>query len=496
MAREVRPALSVKLFDATYWLSQFAVTRAVGLVFLIAFICALNQAKPLIGEHGLLPLTSWIHEVPFRSTPSLFYFWPSDRALDAAAWLGVLISLLITTGIALRYSSLVAAVAWIALWVLYISFVNIGQTFYGFGWESVLLEAGFFGAFLGSDRLVPTTIGLWMFRWLEFRLMFGAGLIKLRGDPCWRDLTCLNYHYQTQPMPNPLSWFLHWAPQWTHTAGVVVNHFSELIVPFGYFLPQPVASIAGLITMGFQAAIMASGNLSWLNFLTIILALPLIDGRWLGAILHVRTPSLAQPGNIHQGLLIGLAVLVIYLSIQPVINMLSPRQAMNASFNPFHLVGTYGAFGSVTKQRFEVIIEGTQSSSITPSTQWLEYEFKGKPGNLQRMPPQVAPYHLRLDWLMWFAGFSPWEQNPWFLHLVQKLLEGDGPTLALMRRNPFADGPPHYIRAQLYEYKFTTPAERKATGRWWDRTLAGEYFSPVSLDDPGFRRVLRSQGWL
>jgi hypothetical protein len=248
--------------------------------------------------------------------------------------------------------------------------------------------------------------------------------------------------------------------------------------------------------MGFQASIMASGNLSWLNFLTIILALPLIDGRWLAGMLHVRTPPLVEPGNIHKGLLLGLAVLVICLSIQPVINMLSPRQAMNASFNPFHLVGTYGAFGSVTKQRFEVIIEGTRSSTITPSAQWVEYEFKGKPGNLQRMPPQVAPYHLRLDWLMWFAGFSPWEQNPWFLHLMQKLLEGDGPTLGLMGRNPFPDGPPHYVRAELYEYKFTTPAERKATGKWWDRTPAGEYFPAVSLDDPGFRRLLRDQGWL
>ncbi len=486
----------MKAADQTYWLSQFVFTRALGLVYLIAFLCALNQAKALVGEHGLLPMTSWIHRVPFRNTPSLFFWLPQDLALDATAWVGIVISSLAMTGIAFRFSSWVAALTWMVLWVLYLSIVNIGQIFYAFGWESILLEAGFFAAFLGADRTTPPVIGLWMIRWLEFRLMFGAGLIKLRGDTCWRDLTCLNYHYQTQPMPNPLSWYFYWAPQWTHAAGVVFNHFSELIVPFGYFLPQPVSSVAGILTMLFQAGIMASGNLSWLNFLTIILAIPLIDGRWLTGIIPVRMPALAEPGNVHKGFLFALALLVGYLSIQPVRNMLSSRQTMNASYNPFHLVGTYGAFGSVTRTRDEVIVEGTNDDPATASAKWLAYEFKGKPGDPARMPPQIAPYHLRLDWLMWFAGFSSYEENPWFVHLVEKLLEGDAPTLALLHSNPFPDRPPRYIRAELYEYRFTTPAEHKASGRWWDRQLSGEYFPAVSLANPQFRRVLDGQGWL
>lgn len=476
--------------DQNYWLSQAIFTRALGLVYLIAFLCALNQAKPLIGEHGLLPFTAWVREVPIRTTPSLFYFWPTDRALTIGAWCGIAASALLMTGVALRYSSWIAALAWIFVWVLYLSFVNIGQTFYGFGWESILLEAGFFAAFIGSDKIAPPVIGTWMFRWLEFRLMFGAGLIKLRGDPCWRDLTCLNYHYQTQPMPNPLSWYFHWAPPWSHTAGVAFNHFSEIVVPFGYFLPQPIASIAAVITIVFQGLIMASGNLSWLNFLTIILAIPIIDGRWLAALIPIRTPALTQPGNVHNGLLVVLAIVVAMLSIQPIRNMLSPRQAMNASFNPFHLVGTYGAFGSVTRQRFEVIVEGSRDG-----TQWLAYEFKGKPGDPARRPPQIAPYHLRLDWLMWFAGFSTYEQHPWFVHLTEKLLEGDKATLGLLRFNPFQDKPPRYIRAELYEYTFTSPEEHRKTGLWWNRRYAGPWFPTVSLDDQSYRRVLRSQGW-
>lgn len=471
---------------AAYWLTRDVFTRALGLVYLIAFVCALNQARPLVGENGLEPIGRFVREVPFRRSPSLFYLFPKDWALAGAAWIGIILSCLVIAGIATKYSSWFAALVWGVIWVLYLSFVNAGQTFYGFGWETILLEAGFFSMFLGARDVAPQPISLWIFRWLEFRVMFGAGLIKLRGDDCWRSLTCLNYHYETQPMPNPLSWFFHWGPQWTHTGGVVFNHFSELIVPFGYFLPQPFSSIAGLLTIAFQALIMASGNLSWLNFLTIVLALPMI-------VIPARPPALEPAGAVHRGFVIAVAVLVAVLSIEPVRNMLSPRQAMNASYNPFHLVGTYGAFGSVTRERYEIVIEGTQDATLTPATRWVEYEFKGKPGDPMRRPPQIAPYHLRLDWLMWFAAFSPSPDDPWFFHLIGKLLQGDAATLSLMGRNPFPDRPPHYIRAEYYRYQFATPDERRTTGRWWDRDLLGLYLRPVSLGDPAVRDMLLQQ---
>jgi hypothetical protein len=482
--------------DGNYWLTRLLFTRALALVYLIAFLCALNQFRPLLGEHGLLPVTSWVRQVPFRYTPSLFYLFPKDWAFAAGAWIGIALSALLVAGLPDRHSTWLAALTWAILWLLYLSFVNVGQTFYGFGWESILLEGGFFAVFLGAATVTPPTLALWAFRWLEFRVMFGAGLIKLRGDTCWHDLTCLNYHYETQPMPNPLSWYFHWAPQWTHPVGVAFNHFSELLVPFFYFAPQPAASIAALLTIVFQGLIMASGNLSWLNFLTIVLAIPLIDGRWLATWIPIRIPELQPPHAIHKYIVVAMAALVVALSIQPVINMLSPQQAMNASYNPFHLVGTYGAFGSITRTRYEVIVEGTADTSLTATTQWREYEFKGKPGDTSRMPPQIAPYHLRLDWLMWFAAMSRYEDQPWFVNFVAKLLEGDAPVLSLLRSNPFPNHPPRYVRARLYEYHFTTPAERKATGQWWTRQFAGEWFPPVSLDDPAFRGVLLRQGWL
>jgi Lipase maturation factor len=471
------------LAGANYWLTRDIFTRALGLVYLIAFVCALNQTRPLIGEHGLLPVAAFIREVPFRQTPSIFYIFPKDWALAAAAWIGIALSCLQIAGIASRGSSWLAGLVWFVIWVLYLSFVNVGQTFYGFGWELILLEAGFFAMFLGGRNSAPQPVTLWIFRWLEFRVMFGAGLIKLRGDDCWRSLTCLNYYYETQPMPNPLSWFFHWSPQWTHTGGVLFNHFAELIVPCGYFLPQPFSSIAGLITIAFQAMIMVSGNLSWLNFVTIVLALPMI-------VIPGRAPALAPAGTVHRSLAFAVATVVAWLSILPIVNMLSPHQTMIASYNRFHLVGTYGAFGGITRERYEIVLEGTRDEVLTPSTRWSEYEFKGKPGDPTRMPPQIGPYHLRLDWLMWFAAMSPEATDPWFFHLIQRLLENDPATLGLMGRNPFPEAPPRYIRAQYYAYTFTTPEERRTTRRWWHRRLVSTYMRPVSLDDPGFRSLL------
>jgi hypothetical protein len=176
--------------------------------------------------------------------------------------------------------------------------------------------------------------------------------------------------------------------------------------------------------------------------------------------------------------------------------MISPLQIMNTTYNPFHLVGTYGAFGGITRPRFEVVIEGTSDSVITPATQWKEYEFKGKPTNPHRRLPQIAPYHLRLDWLIWFAAMSRYYQHPWFVNLISKLLQNDRPVIGLLKSNPFPLQPPKFVRAQLYEYRFTTAEIRKQTGQWWTRRLAGTYFPTVSLETPSFRQILQQQKWL
>ena len=418
--------------------------------------------------------------MPFRASPSLFYLAPTDAAFRAAAWAGVILSAIAAAGLADRRHALVSAVLFAAMWALYLSFVNVGQTFYGFGWETLLLEAGFLAIFLGSGRSAPIAWVNWAYRWLLFRVMFGAGLIKLRGDPCWRNLTCLDYYFETQPMPNPLSWYFHWLPASVHRAGVVFNHVAELGVPFAYFAPQPIASIAGLVTIVFQLILIVSGNLSWLNWITIVLCIPTIDDRWF-AWLPIGVPAAEAPHLAQRLVTYAVLGVVALLSVAPLRNMLSPAQVMNTSFDPLHLVNTYGAFGSITRTRNEIVIEGTDEENITPAAKWREYEFKGKPGDPARMPRQFAPYHLRLDWLMWFAAFSTPEEHAWFSALLVRLLEGDRGVLSLLRVNPFPDRPPRYVRAMYYRYRFTTRDERRATGRWWNRELVGTYFAPASL---------------
>jgi lipase maturation factor len=463
-----------------YWLSRWLFERALAFIYLVAFIAAVKQFVPLLGEHGLEPVGRWVQQVPFRSSPSLFYLAPKDNVFRAAAWLGVALSLLALSSWPQRMGPAAATIVWATLWLLYLSFVNIGQTFYSFGWETLLCEVGLFTIFAGASASAPNMWLIWIWRWTLFRLMFGAGLIKLRGDPCWRDLTCLDYYFETQPMPNPLSWYFHWMPHGIHAAGVVINHIVEVAVPFAYFAPQPIASIAGIVTILFQGALIVSGNLSWLNWLTLVLCIPLISDRWLSW-LPVSPPAGMTTVPAYHVTMYIVAAAVVLLSIAPVANMLSSQQLMNASFEPLHLVNTYGAFGSITRDRFEIVIEGTGDETVTAGTEWREYEFKGKPGDPSRMPPQVAPYHMRLDWLMWFESMAPVPQSRWFFNLLRGLLRGDPETLSLLRTNPFPDKPPRFLRAQYYKYTFTTSEERRASGRWWHRELVGAFTEPVAL---------------
>src|SRR3954467_6010660 len=139
------------------------------------------------------------------------------------------------------------AITWFVLWILYLSIVNVGQNFYSFGWESMLLEAGFFTAFMGPSSTEPSPIPILIIRWMLFRTELGAGLIKLRHDRCWRDLTCMYYHYETQPLPNPLSWYFHRLPKPVHRFSAGFSHFVQVVAPFGFFAPQPVSAICGAV---------------------------------------------------------------------------------------------------------------------------------------------------------------------------------------------------------------------------------------------------------
>ncbi len=486
---------------SNYWITRLVLQRGLAAIYAIAFLAAVNQFRPLLGAHGLTPVPAFLAQTRFAEAPSLFFAHYSDAFAMAISWSGLLCAVLALTGVAERFGTPLHLVVWTWMWIAYLSIVNVGQTWYAFGWESLVLECSFLAIFLGARHTVPPAVVIWMYRWVLFRLMFGAGMIKLRGDPCWRDLTCLVYHYETQPIPNPISWYLAKSPLWLDKAGVLFNHVAELIAPFGALVPfAPVTRIAGVTMVLFQISIAISGNLSWLNWMTVVIGLSCLDDgfyrmlmpkAWSSPAAHVGAFGDTTP--IVLGILTGIVVL---LSIRPAVNLLSRNQAMNASFEPLHLVNTYGAFGSVSRERYEVVLEGTTDSVITSASTWKEYEFKAKPGDVRRSLPWLAPYHRRLDWLMWFIPLSPGFAENWFPALIARLLQNDKPTLALMGPNPFPGRPPTWIRATMYQYRFTTVAERSARGSYWARTRVGEAMRPLSLGTPGFTDMLRSAGWV
>jgi len=473
------------------WLTRLLVQRGMAAIYVVAFIAVLHQFKPLLGEKGLLPVPAYLRNVSFRSAPGLFCWRYSDRLLDTIAWTGLLISMCAFCGFTEAGPVWLSIVAWLLLWFLYLSIVNVGQKFFAFGWESMLLEAGFFTAFLGPARVQPSVAPILILRWMLFRTEMGAGLIKLRHDRCWRDLTCLYYHYETQPLPNPLSWYFHRIPKALHRFSALGSHFVQLVAPFGLFAPQPIASLAGGLIIFHQFWLIISGNYSWLNWLTVVLGVTALDDRVLGFAIPLAPPPLLPRPLPFEILLYVIATGTVVLSIRPVLNLLSKNQAMNYSYNRFHLVNTYGAFGNVGKERYEIVMEGTSERVITPHTQWKEYAFRAKPGDPLRAPPQIAPYHLRLDWLIWFLPFSVavtgegirvWGYSLWFLRFVEKLLSGDREILRLMGRNPFPDRPPAFVRALFYRYRYTDPKQRRETGASWVRQLLGVYLEPVSLE--------------
>ncbi|MEU3656051.1 lipase maturation factor family protein [Streptomyces sp. NPDC032161] len=459
-----------------YWLSRLIFQRALAGVYLFAFLAAALQFRALIGERGMLPVPDFLRRTDWRDAPGLFRLHYSDRFFACVAWTGCALAVALLAG-ADSYVPLWAATAlWALPWALYLSIVQVGQTWYGFGWESLLLETGFLAVFLGNAHTAPPVLVLWLLRWVLFRVEFGAGLIKIRGDECWRRLTCLYYHHETQPMPGPLSWFFHRLPKPVHRIEVAANHVTQLLVPVFLFTPQPVASVAAGLMIVTQLWLVVSGNFAWLNWLTITLALPAVD--WS---LFAEPPTQSAPALWYEIVVIAVTALVLFLSYRPARNLVSRRQVMNRSFDPLHLVNTYGAFGSISRVRLEVVVEGTDEEVLDEGTVWREYGFSGKPGDPRRLPRQFAPYHLRLDWLMWFAALSPAYAGPWFGPFVERLLENDRDTLRLLHHNPFPDAPPTHVRARLYRYRYTTWRELRATGRWWHRTFVRDFMPPVAL---------------
>ncbi len=525
--------------DDSYVLVSQLILRSLALIYAMAFLVAALQGPALIGENGLLPTPEFLTRVQdnlgsaeaWMRVPTLFWFGYSDALYLTMAWLGFAGSIVALLGVTNAGLQLL-------LWLLYSCIANVGQRFWGYGWEMQLLESGALAIFLcplrgwrpGSKS--PPFAAILLQRWLIARVMLGAGLIKLRGDDCWTELTCLDYHFETQPIPNPLTPWFHAAPSWVLHSGVVMNHAVELLAPLLAFGPRWARLAAGVSFVVFQLTLIASGNLSFLNWLTIIPALACFDDRFFRSLASApkklcaplwpvrlarrwirrwirRCQALSfrcsafgwsagnaqEPSKRHRRAANGYAFLVAVLSLNPILNLVSSRQAMNTSFDPLRLVNTYGAFGSVGKERYEVIIEGANEPQPGEKTQWLAYEFPCKPGDVGRRPCWMSPYHYRLAWQLWFAGFGSPQRERWIIALTYKLLTNPRDVESLIEHNPFGESPPKWVRITRYRYKLEPPQLPPHVGPYWSREPLGTYLRPMSADDPELLSVVRRMKW-
>lgn len=467
--------------------------RAIGAIYLIAFLSFWVQADGLIGAHGISPLNQLLNAAKgelgshaWLALPTFCWLNSSDGFIHFLCGAGVIFSVLLIIGI-------LPAISLGSLFALYLSLTIAGQTFFSFQWDILLLETGFLAIFLAPGKWllpraesgVPARVAVFLVQFLLFKLMLMSGIVKLTsGDSSWLNLTALDYHYWTQPLPTMLGWWADKSPEWIKHVSTAGTLIIEMIAPFFIWLPRRLRLAACVLFLLFQIVIGLTGNYAFFNLLTIALCLFLIDDRvWPRR--SGLTKVKLQPTNRGWSTIPAIVVLLLTMPVNALLffNAVLPEApwpfAMTAYYSilePFRIVNGYGLFRVMTKDRPEIIIEGSNDG-----IDWRPYVFKWKPGPLNRAPAFVEPHQPRLDWQMWFAALGDVQQNQWFYGLMQRLLENSPEVTRLLGNNPFPEKPPRYLRAELYRYRFSTLAEYRASGVWWSRQDLREYFPMASL---------------
>jgi predicted DCC family thiol-disulfide oxidoreductase YuxK len=472
----------------TYLAASALFLRLLGLCYLAAFVSFWVQADGLVGSDGILPFARYLEWIRgqtgserFWLLPTLSWLSPTDHFLHGLCVAGVVASIFLVVGWLPVPSSLAA-------WVLYLSVAIDGQVFLEFQWDYLLLETGFLAIWLAPPLkrrfragIAAAPVSRWLLRWLLFRLMFSSGWVKLAsGDVNWRHLSALRFHYETQPLPPWTAWFLHQMPPWFQTVSALFLFFVELVVPILFFAPRRLRTFAFRMTILLQVLIAATGNYAFFNALAITLAVLLVDDqslpeRW------TRAAASALPARTWpRAVLVPVAAVVIVAStvefaasLERGLTLPEPAVAVMRDLGSFRSFNGYGLFMVMTTERPEIVVEGSRDG-----TTWQPYEFRYKPGDPMRRPQFVEPHQPRLDWQMWFAALGGYEQNLWVRSLLGRLLEGSPAVTGLLAKNPFAGNPPRYVRAVLYDYRFTNATERRNSGAWWKRRELG-LFCPV-----------------
>ncbi|MEE2986836.1 MAG: lipase maturation factor family protein [Nitrospinota bacterium] len=485
--------------EPEYFLLRRLFLICIGIIYFIAFLSLWQQVVGLIGSRGIVPLEETLKAYElrfgaerFQVMPSVFWLGSSDGFLEGLCLAGMGLSLLVLAGIS-------PVPALVLLWFFYLSFLGGGNVFMAFQWDTLLLETGFLAIFLApggirprlSSEAKPSTLILFLYRLLLFKVIFSSGMVKLlSGDESWRNLTALMFHYETQPLTTWVGWYAHQLPGWFQKFSVLGVFAIQLLVPFLIFAPGRLKWLACFLLSFLQILIMLTGNYCFFNLLTLALCLFLLDDAtfkklmpWFAEI-SATGVGRKRESQFKQFLVSAVAVIIIFITftiqLLPLairdIDYPDPVLSLYEEVRPFRSVNNYGLFAVMTTSRPEIILEGSDDFKT-----WKEYAFKWKPGDLNRAPGFVAPHQPRLDWQMWFAVLSSYERNPWFLRFMVRVLQGSEAVISLLDHNPFPDKPPRYLRAVVYEYRFTDFTEKKATGNWWKREPKGMYAPVLNL---------------
>jgi hypothetical protein len=478
---------------AQYALTRQVFLRSLGAIYLIAFTSFYSQVDGLIGSQGILPIRDFLFNVQsiipswhrFHLVPTFCWLNSSDTFLHILCIVGVTFSILVITGIA-------QLPCLFLLYAGYISLCSVGQNFLGYQWDALLLETGFLAIFFAPlhplawrSTAQPPPIVLWLLRFLLFRLMFMSGYVKLSSaDPTWRNLTALQYHYLTQPLPTWTSWWFYQLPGWFQKLSCLVVFFSELVLPIFIFAPRALRAVAFWGIIAFQLLIAGTGNFGFFNLLAIVLCFTLPDDRFWRRLFRRKSGEVVVLPIPHwrRWLHAPVAIFILSLTIPVLLDDFSgdidwPHSVIlyRARLAPFCIANEYGLFRVMTTDYRDIVIEGSNDAQS-----WKSYEFKYKPQEPNRRPQFTTPHMPRLDWQMWFASLGSAGENNWFPLFIDRLLEGSKPVLDLLESNPFPDHPPKYMRAIIYEYKFTDIPTRRATGDWWTRSELGIYYEAAA----------------
>src|SRR5882757_4693683 len=514
-------------------IARWLFLRALGLIYFSAFFSLIFQIRGLIGPQGILPAGEYLERVrhglgPLRLwyAPTILWWGAGNHMLIALSVVGMLASLLLVANIWPRAMLLICFVG-------FLSFVGAAQDFASYQSDGMLLEAGFISLFLAPGGLLPgwgatsppprASVLLLLWEWL--RIYFESGVVKLlSGDPTWRNFTAMDEYYQNGPLPTWIGWYIQHLPEWFHKATAFTTLLMELGLVFMAFLPRRWRILCFCIVTAWQMGVILTANYTFLNYLVLALGVLLLDDRLLRRFLPMRFrstfPQLPEPASLtdeitgdiepaadapagrprtafgrHLGA-IRVAVTavmltwVFYNTSLLLIHMFWRGEPLPGgpivALEPFRIANQYGLFAVITPHRYEIEFQGSNDGAS-----WTAYPFRYKPQELSAVPGLYAPYQPRFDWNLWFASLGAWREYPIVPRTEESLLTNEHDVLQLFAGNPFVGTPPRYVRAVLWQYWFTTMAEKRAAGHWWRRQLLGTYAPTIERTPEGHFVILQ-----